>query len=143
MNKQHAATQKNTSVTSPLTSLVLNAGMVLLHCDVHGKLVTNTQGDWLTDLLTASPIVRLAITAKLCKLEFSGSANCPRKAFQGVWLVPVRNSESRRGSGFAIGVLVTDALCTSEYLHALCQASSADTTVIRDMVRSLKSSCNA
>jgi putative nucleotidyltransferase with HDIG domain len=116
--------------------LVRNAGMALLHCDGKGKLEANTQRDWLVDLLEASPIVRLAISSN-CAMWSGQEEPKAAQAFQGVWLVPVRNPESRRGSGFAIGVLVTDALCTSEYLHALCQASGADTTIIRDMIRSL------
>jgi HD-GYP domain-containing protein (c-di-GMP phosphodiesterase class II) len=136
VNTQHSKAQKNATDTSPLLQLVQDVGIALLHCDGNGKLGENIQGDWLVDLLVASPMVRLAISSNCASWNDQVEPKAA-EAFQGVWLVPVRNLNSRRGSGFTIGVLVSDALCTSEYLHALCQASGADTTIIRDMIRSL------
>ncbi len=120
---------------SPLTKLARDSGMALLHCDAKGTLVATEQNDWLIDLLSASPLIRIAITSN-CATWNSQDSLQPAEAFQGVWLVPVRK-ENRRNGGFVIGVVVTDTLCTSEYLHALCQASGADATVVRDMLLSL------
>jgi putative nucleotidyltransferase with HDIG domain len=128
-----STTQNN---TTPFMKLVRDVGIVVLHCDLKGKISTKGTNDWLIDLLSASPLVRLAITSH-CVAWNSQETPKPAEAFQGVWLVPVRKSNTRFNDGFAIGVIVTDALCTSEYLHALCQASSADTTVVRDMLLSL------
>jgi len=121
--------------SSPLAKLVHDAGMTMLFCDETGKLTTTDRSDWLVDLLTASPLVRLAVSSNFATWDSQGSLQ-PAEAFQGLWLVPVRK-ENRRDGGFAIGVIITDGLCTSEYLHALCQASGADTTVVRDMLHSL------
>lgn len=120
---------------SPFATLIRDSGMVMLYCDSKGKLHSNQQSDWLVDLLIASPLVRLAVTSN-CTAWNSQDALQAAEAFQGLWLVPLQNAD-RRDKGYAIGVLVTDALCTSEYLHALCQASNADTTVVRDMLLSL------
>jgi len=122
------------NVISPFMRLTRDAGMAVLRCDAKGKLVSQDKSDWLVDLLSASPLVRLAITSN-CPTWSSQETPQAREAFQGVWIVPVKESD-RRNSGFVIGVIVTDALCTSEYLHALCQASDADTTVVRDMLLS-------
>ena len=121
--------------TSPFAKLIRDSGMVLLHCDAKGKLIRNKQSDWLIDLLSASPLVRLAITSN-CTTWANQNTLHPVEALQGLWLVPVRKTNKRDG-GFIIGGIVTDVLCTSEYLHALCQASGADTTVVRDMLLSL------
>jgi len=122
-----------TSEISPLEQLACDSGIILLQCDEKGKLIPSKQGDWLVDLLCASPLVRLAITSS-CTTWNTQDTLQSAEAFQGLWLVPLRKENSRRKSGFTIGVLITDALCTSEYLHALCQASGADMTVIREML---------
>jgi putative nucleotidyltransferase with HDIG domain len=135
MNVTNFTSPTNT-VPSKFTTLMRDAGMAMLHCDSKGRLISTEQSDWLIDLLSASPIVRLAITTNCTTWNTQDTLQIA-EAFQGVWLVPVRKTNSRRNGGFVIGVIVTDELCTSEYLHALCQASSADTTVIRDMLLSL------
>ena len=135
MNVTNFTSPTNT-VPSKFTTLMRDAGMVMLHCDSKGRLISSEQSDWLIDLLSASPLVRLAITTNCATWNTQDTLQIA-EAFQGVWLVPVRKTNSRRDGGFVIGVIVTDALCTSEYLHALCQASGADTTVIKDMLLSL------
>ena len=134
MNVTNFTSSTNT-VPSKFTTLMRDAGMVMLHCDSKGRLISSEQSDWLIDLLRASPLVRLAITTNCTTWNTQDTLQIT-EAFQGVWLVPVRKTNSRRDGGFVIGVIVTDALCTSEYLYALCQASGADTTVIKDMLLS-------
>jgi putative nucleotidyltransferase with HDIG domain len=128
--------QTSPTKTSSFKKLVRDAGMVVLHCDANGQLSPSEKNDWLIDLLSASSLVRTAITAN-CSVWNSQDTPEPVEAFQGVWLVPVRKSGGRRNSGFSVGVIVTDALCASEYLHVLCQASGADTKIVRDMLKSL------
>ena len=135
MNTQYGSSTAQSDI-SPFMKLVRDAGMVILQCDKKGKLLPNEQRDWLSDLFVASPLVRLAITSNYATWNSQEEPH-PTEAFQGVCLVPLRKSDSHREGGFLVGVLVTDALCTSEYLHALCQASGADTTIIRDMLLSL------
>lgn len=129
-------TSTNRTNRTPFEKLARETGVVLLHCDAKGKLVHGEQSDWLIDLLSASPLVRLALSASCTAWNTQEEAQ-PLEAFQGLWFVPLRNIHNRREEGYAVGVLVADALCTSEYLHALCQASGADTTVVRDMLLSL------
>jgi len=136
MNTKNVST-KSTIDSSPLDSFAIDAGIVIMHCDANGKLVSQEKGDWLLDLLSASPLVRLAITSNYAVWN-SQSELVPVEAFQGVWLVPVRKVNARRDSGLSIGVIVTDALATSEYLHALCQASGADVMVIRSLLLSFQ-----
>ncbi|HIA71932.1 MAG TPA: HD domain-containing protein [Phycisphaerales bacterium] len=136
MNTKNVST-KSIIDCSPLESFAIDAGIVIMHCDAKGKLVSQEKSDWLMDLLSASPLIRLAITSN-CAVWNSQSELAPVEAFQGVWLVPVRQVNSRRDSGLSIGVIVTDALVTSEYLHALCQASGADVKVIRSLLASFQ-----
>jgi HD-GYP domain-containing protein (c-di-GMP phosphodiesterase class II) len=132
MNTNNISIKSNLEQTT-FETFANNAGMVVLHCDAKGMLIAPTKSDWLIELLSASPLVRVAITSNYEEWN-SQSDLKPVEAFQGVWLVPVRKANSRRHAGFSIGVIVTDALCSSEYLHALCQASGADATVVRSML---------
>ena len=135
MNTKRITTLRN-EPTTQFEKLVRDAGMVVLHCDIKGKLLPNDTSDWLIDLLSASPLVRLAITSNCAGWNSQDELQIA-EAFQGVWLVPTRKSNNNRPIGYAVGVIVSDALCTSEYLHALCQASGADTTVVRNMLQSI------
>ena len=91
--------------TSPFAKLVRDSGMALLCCDAKGKLIRNKQSDWLVYLLSASPLVRLAITSN-CTTWTNQNALHPVEAFQGLWLVPVRKT-NKRDDGIIIGVIVT------------------------------------
>ncbi len=134
MNTKNKTTPS--SELAPLVQLARDSGIILLHCDEKGKLIPSEQSDWLVGLLSASPLVRLAITSS-CSTWNTQERLQSVEAFQGLWLVPLQKENSRRKSGFTIGVLITDALCTSEYLHAICQASGADMTVVRETLLSM------
>jgi HD-GYP domain-containing protein (c-di-GMP phosphodiesterase class II) len=121
---------------TPFERLAQNSGVVLLHCDAKGKLIPSEQADWFIDLLSASPLVRIALNTGCITWNSQDDLQAV-EAFQGLWFVPLRKMNSRREGGYTVGVFVTEPLCTSEYLHALCQASGADTTVVRDMLLSL------
>ncbi len=108
------------------------AGIYVMRVDDAGNLFALIN-DWATDLLIASPLFHRAVE-KLCTA--SNNSKEPLEAFAGVWITHVRNSISSRDNSYTIGVMLTDSLLTSEYFHALCQASSADSKVIRDLIAS-------
>jgi len=111
-------------------------GIVVISCDSNGKFQVPIQTDWLVDLLLASPLLQRAIDSD-CEKWLSQDSIEVSKAFTGLWIAPVRQHQSRRSAGFTIGLVVTDELCDGEYFHALCQASNADATVVREMVQSI------
>jgi putative nucleotidyltransferase with HDIG domain len=110
--------------------------MVVLYCDADGSLKVDQKDDWLVDLLVSSPIVRVSITSN-CKTWNAQEEPSFLNAFPGVWLAPVRLGNIHRCDGYAVGVIVTDALLSSEYFHALCQASDADISIVRELMQSL------
>ena len=116
--------------------MVRDIGMVVLHCDTDGSLIPTQGDDWLVDLLVSSPIVRVSISTN-CKTWNTQDNPTVMKAFPGVWLAPVRLGNTHRCEGYAVGVIVTESLLSSEYFYALCQASSADTSVVRGLIHSL------
>ena len=116
--------------------MVRDIGMVVLHCDADGSLVLDHEDDWLVDLLVSSPIVRVSISSN-CKTWNTQDTPALMKAFPGVWLAPARLGNPHRCGGYAIGVIVTDELLSSEYFHALCQASDADASMVRELMQSL------
>lgn len=111
-------------------------GVAIINSDCSGTLSLATESDWLTNLLLSSPLLQRAISDQIATWESSQKIE-PFKAFTGVWCAPVSQMQNRRISGYSIGIIVTDTLCDGEYFHALCQASSADITVIRDLIRSI------
>ncbi len=116
--------------------MVRDIGMVVLYCDADGSLKGDQKDDWLIDLLESSPIVRVSIASN-CKTWNTQEEPALMNAFPGVWLAPVRLGNIHRCDGYAVGVIVTDALLSSEYFHALCQASDADTSIVRELMQSL------
>jgi len=128
---------KQTAIdTSRLEKQMRHAGVIVLYCDQDGKLQTNSQSDWLVDLLVSSPLIQRAILSEYSHWTTEETVEAS-EAFTGVWFAPVKQNQSRRNSGFAIGIIITNALCDGEFFHALCQASSADTTVVREMIQSI------
>ena len=116
--------------------MVREIGMVVLYCDADGSLKVDQKDDWLVDLLVSSPIVRVSIASN-CKTWNAQEEPALVNAFPGVWLAPARLGNTHRCDGYAVGVIVTDALLSSEYFHALCQASDADTSMVRELMQSL------
>jgi len=110
-------------------------GIVVVSCDSDGALQPTPQSDWLVELLLSSPLLQRAIDSG-CEKWLSQDTIEASEAFTGVWISPVRQHRLRRHAGFTLGLLVTDELCDGEYFHALCQASNADATVIREMIQS-------
>jgi len=135
--KTKPSTTKHVQNHRPMfEKMVRDIGMVVLHCDADGSLIPDHGDDWLVNLLVSSPIVRVSISSN-CKTWNSQDEPTVVKAFPGVWLAPVRRGNPRRGGGYAIGVIVTEALLSSEYFHALCQASDADISMVRSLMQSL------
>jgi len=132
--------QRTTTHTVHSVSLVekqlRDMGIVIMQCDDKGNIKTKSNTDWLVDLLAASPLLQRSISTN-CETWNAQDVPVVCEAFSGVWLAPVRQSSSRRNNGFSIGVIITEAFCDGEYFHVLCQASNADTTVIRELVQSL------
>ncbi|MEE2912384.1 MAG: HD domain-containing phosphohydrolase [Planctomycetota bacterium] len=121
---------------SEFEKMVRDIGVVVLHCDVDGSLKPDQKTDWLIDLLISSPIVRVSISTN-CKTWNTQDKPDLTSAFPGVWFAPVRLGSIHRCDGYKIGVIVTDVLLSSEYFHALCQASDADATIVRELTQSL------
>jgi len=132
--------QRTTTHTVQSVSLVekqlRDMGIVIMQCDDKGNIKTKSNTDWLVDLLAASPLLQRSISTN-CETWNAQDVPVVCEAFSGVWLAPVRQSSSRRNNGFSIGVIITEAFCDGEYFHALCQASNADATVIRELIQSL------
>ena len=132
--------QRTTTHTVHSVSLVekqlRDMGIVIMQCDDKGNIKTKSNTDWLVDLLAASPLLQRSISTN-CETWNAQDVPVVCEAFSGVWLAPVRQSSSRRNNGFSIGVIITEAFCDGEYFHALCQASNADATVIRELIQSL------
>ena len=113
-----------------------SAGIIVLHCDENGKVFSPNQNDWLIDLFTTSPLIGRAIQKKMPEWESQDSA-IATEVFTGAWIAPVKLQQSKRESTVAVGLIITDELCDGEYFYALCQASSADVTVMRELIQSL------
>jgi len=132
--------QRTTTHTVQSVSLVekqlRDMGIVIMQCDDKGNIKTKSNTDWLVDLLAASPLLQRSISTN-CETWNAQDVPVVCEAFSGVWLAPVRQSSSRRNNGFSIGVIITEAFCDGEYFHALCQASNADATVIRELIQSI------
>jgi putative nucleotidyltransferase with HDIG domain len=108
----------------------------VLHCDENGKASSPHENDWLVNLFAASPLTNRAI-GRVVDTWKADEINQATEAFAGAWIVPVKFRQSKRKSTFAIGLIVTEELCDSEYFYALCQASNADVTVMRELIQSL------
>ena len=112
-----------------------NIGLVVLYVDSNGNITTNTT-DWLTDLLLQSPLLQRAVEENKQEWTQQGSLQYI-EAFAGVWIAPVQLTQHYRNNGFGLGVFITNELCDGEYFHALCQASNADATMIRNLITSM------
>ncbi|MDP6693183.1 MAG: HD domain-containing phosphohydrolase [Phycisphaerales bacterium] len=121
-----------------LLSQLRSSGIVVVECTTMGKIkIEPKRGeDWFADLLLSSPIVRTAITSS-CRTCLSNDKCDAKEAIPGLWLIPTPLSSDRRSSGFAVALIVAEELLASEYMHTLCQATNAEVSVIRDMIRDL------
>jgi len=119
-------------------NMLHDAGIVMLQCDMNGKVYSceQTKDQWLENILISSPLLLRAIE-KQCGLWEHAEGRLPVEAFPGVWIVPTRCIDNGSCNGYAVGVIVTDELLNGGYLNALCQATSADTEVVKKMIQSL------
>ena len=127
------ATKNNSTISDAFEQLAKESGIVLLHCDSNGSIISPKDADWLTDFLITSPMLRASLRAHCIEWN-STKVLSPVESVAGIWLVPVKSSQNNKQDGFVIGVIITDDFLTSEYLYALCQASNADKTMISQMI---------
>jgi len=109
-------------------------GIVVLHAGLHGKIAASTP-DWFTDLLCKTPMLQRIVQANVRTWTEENNMQCTQVC-TGLWVAPMQTSGRRRTSECGIGVFVTDEFCDGESFHAICQASNADVTMIRDLIAS-------
>lgn len=131
--KQTTSNYKET--VSSFKKQMRSAGIVVVECKSDGSVCSDFERDWLVDLLLASPLLQRAVASHYTSWTNNTSLKVV-EAFTGVWMAPVRQENSRRNTCYSIGIILTEELCNGEYFHALCQASGADSTVVRDLIQS-------
>jgi HD-GYP domain-containing protein (c-di-GMP phosphodiesterase class II) len=115
-----------------------DVGIVLLACEPSGALVGRPSpgGDWLTDLLCASPLFGRA----LCRTaqQWSGQP-VPEsiEALPGLWLAPTAILTRRHVAGYSVAVIPTTKLLLSEELYAMCQSAQLDHELCRRLLSQL------
>jgi HD-GYP domain-containing protein (c-di-GMP phosphodiesterase class II) len=129
------ATISRTQIDTAFDTQMRSVGIVVMFADANGNVTSNMQ-DWLTDLLLSSPLLHRAVQDNMQHWLKQDSPVCI-EACAGVWVAPVRQIKNKRTNGFGLGVFITDELCEGEYFHALCQASNADVTMIRELIKSM------
>ena len=111
---------------SSLTESLREAGLIAAFCDLDGGLQSAPRGgDWLSSLVTSSPMIKAAVADVVARWSNSASAT-PAKLMQGLWAIPVPVQVRRQTAGWIVALVPTDDLADSAAFAALCQAAQLD-----------------
>lgn len=132
----HDAVEFEKQCGSPLVATLSDAGIGLLYCAMDGaitgmgstKLNATAQGslaEWFTGMACASPLFRQTVAQAASQWSVQRQPG-PIEAMPGMWLIPMPTFSRRRRSGYAVALVVTEALLAAEQLSAICQTTRTD-----------------
>jgi len=126
--RTHTSQLENSRAAAPLLHRLREGGMVLAHVACDGRLREDQRDDgvdWYRRLLTRPTIVRQAI-----RQAASRWAKQPELAmeplFEGLLALPIPRLQRRKRTGYAVILIPTLDLASTEHLHAMCQGAGLD-----------------
>jgi HD-GYP domain-containing protein (c-di-GMP phosphodiesterase class II) len=114
------------------------AGMLLLECDLHGRILDEPgpDADWFSDLCCAAPLFHGALRQAASTWNREAAA-APVEPIPGLWLIPLPVQRRRQRLGYAVAVLPTTGLLDAEQLAALCGGAGLDLALVRSLLAGL------